>query len=53
MRMSFYLFEHYTLPNRYQVYHVLYVCGDVNRRHHVVETIHTLFHSFEEDIQYL
>ena len=40
----------YLVCTWYQVYHVLYVCGSVNRRHHVVETIHALSHSFAEDI---
>ena len=39
MTMIFYFLEHNKLPNMYQIYHVLYVCGNVNRRHHVVETI--------------
>ena len=46
MRMRFYLLEHNKLPNMYQVYHVLYVCGNANRRHHVVETIRSHTHFF-------
>ena len=41
---------HNKLLNIYQVYHVLQVCRNVNRHHHVVETIHALSHSFAEDI---
>ena len=44
MRTRFYILEHNKLPNMYQVCHVLYVCGNVNRRHHVVETIRSHVH---------
>ena len=39
MKMGFYLLGHTKLPNMYQVYHVMYVCGNVNRCHYVVEAI--------------
>ena len=45
--MSFFL-EHTKLPNMYQVYNVVYVCGNVNRRYHYVEALrsHTQFEKY-------
>ena len=44
MIMVLYILKHAKLPNMYQVYHLLYLCGSVNRRHHVVEAIRSHAH---------